>query len=201
MPLDPNIQQKLIENYRSHFIRYGDSPEACQWSSEGQRFRFSQLTQIAPLDGHSILDVGCGLGHLYPFLLTKFGTVSYTGVDIVPEMIAHAASKYPRARFLSRDLVVEPLSEKFDYVLMSGLFNNTIPHATTYLKEIISTGFSYCNLGLAFNFTSSHVNFPDPDMAYHEPAEVLDYCIRNVARRVTMHHHYENCDVAVFVYR
>jgi hypothetical protein len=30
---------------------------------------------------------------------------------------------------------------------------------------------------------------------------VLDFCIRNLTRKVLMHHHYERVDVAVFVYR
>jgi hypothetical protein len=38
-------------------------------------------------------------------------------------------------------------------------------------------------------------------MAYHDPAEVLDFCIRNLARKVVLEHHYERVDVVVFVYR
>ena len=38
-------------------------------------------------------------------------------------------------------------------------------------------------------------------MAYHDPVVVFDFCLNNLAPKVTLHHHYERCDVAVFVYR
>jgi hypothetical protein len=41
----------------------------------------------------------------------------------------------------------------------------------------------------------------EPEMAYYDPAQVLDFCIRNLTRKVVMHHHYERVDVAVFTYR
>ncbi len=201
MSLDPHVRQKLIENYRSLFQKYGDAPEANQWSPEGERFRFEKLTQIAPLGGRKILDVGCGLGHLYPFLLNKFGHVEYVGVDIVPDTVAYAAQKYPNARFLCRDLLEETLQEQFDYVLISGVFNNAIPGATEFLKELVSISFQHCTAGLAFNFTSTYVNYREAAMAYHDPIEVLDFCLKNLTHRVTLHHHYERCDVAVFLYR
>jgi len=201
VPLDPQIQGQLADQYRGLLREHGDAPEACQWSPEGQRFRFEKLAQIAPLAGRIILDVGCGLGHLYPFLNQKFGAVQYTGIDIVPEMIAHAAKRHPEARFLVHDLLHAPLPEKFDYVLMSGPFNNAMPEATEFLKELVSAAFAQCSAGLGFNFTSTHVNFRDAAMAYHDPAEVLDFCLRNLTRRVVLDHHYERCDVAVFAYR
>ena len=46
-----------------------------------------------------------------------------------------------------------------------------------------------------------HVNFTSPGMAYHDPTEVLDFCIRSLSPKVSLHHHYERVDVAVFVYR
>jgi hypothetical protein len=134
-------------------------------------------------------------------LLEHFGQVDYTGIDIVPEMITHAAKKYPRARFLCRDLSAEALDETFDYVMISGPFNNAMPDADDFLRELITLAFRYCTRGLAFNFLSSHVNFTEPEMAYHDPAHVLDFCIRRLTRKVVLHHHYERVDVAVFAFR
>jgi SAM-dependent methyltransferase len=199
--MNAQAKEMLIANYRDLFHKYGDAPEATQMSSEGQRFRFRKLMEIADLRNRRVLDLGCGIGDFYPLLIEEFGHVDYTGIDIVPDMVQHAAQKYPRARFLCRDLFSERLDETFDYVLASVVFNNAMPDPDGYMRDLLGAAFPYCKLGLGFNFISGHVNFTDPEMAYHDPAEVLDFCIRNLARNVVLHHHYERVDVAVFVYR
>jgi SAM-dependent methyltransferase len=201
VPVDPLIQAGLIQQYRDLFLTHGDSPEAVQWGAEGQLFRFQKLTDVAPLTNTAILDIGCGLGHLYPFLLKKYGKVKYTGMDIVPEAIKFAQQRYRDARFLCHDLTREPLAEKFDYVLMSGPFNNAFSGVESFLRELVGAGWAQCTRGLAFNFTSSHVNMRDGHMAYHDPVPVLDFCLKELSRKVVMHHHYERCDVLVYVYR
>jgi len=199
--MDKSTQNELISHYRDLFLSYGDTPEAVQMSEEGQRFRFEKLTQIADLQGKSILDVGCGIGHLYSYLLSKLGAVDYTGVDVIKESVAYASQKYPEARFICRDILREDLDMKFDYVLINVVFNNAIPNCTDFLKELTSAGYQYCKLGLAFNFISAFVNVREEEMAYHDPSIVLEYCLNNLSRKVTLHHWYERCDVAVFVYR
>jgi SAM-dependent methyltransferase len=198
--MDPRVEQ-LRANYRKLFQNHGDAPEATQLSLEGRRFRFRKLIEIADLRKRRILDLGCGLGDLYPFLVERFGHIDYTGIDIVPEMVAYAAQKYPRARFLCRDLFVDELAENCDYVLSSGIFNNAMPDAGEFMTELLARAFKYCTLGMGFNFISTHVNFTDSELAYHDPARVLDFCIRNLTPKVVLHHHYERVDVAVFAYR
>jgi SAM-dependent methyltransferase len=199
--MDAQAKEMIIDNYRDLFQKHGDAPEATQMSLEGQLFRFRKLMDIGDLRNHRVLDLGCGIGDFYPLLIEKFGQLDYTGIDLVPEMIQHAANKYPRVRFLCRDLFTDPLDETFDYVLASVVFNNAMSDCDGYMRDLLSAAFAHCKIGLGFNFLSTHVNFTDPEMAYHDPAEVLDFCIRKLARKVVMEHHYERVDVVVFVYR
>jgi SAM-dependent methyltransferase len=200
-PMNAQVKERVISDYRALFQKYGDSPEATGMSSEGHLFRFRKLAEIADLRNHRVLDIGCGIGAFYPFLIEKFGRLEYTGIDIVPETVEFAAKKYPGAHFLCRDLAVESLDETFDYVFISTVFNKTIPGYDGLMWDLLTLGFKYCTLGLGFNFLSTYVNFTDAGMAYYDPAEVLDFCIRNLTRKVVLHHHYERVDVAVFAYR
>jgi SAM-dependent methyltransferase len=199
--LAPEAKEILISNYRNLFLEHGPSPMATQSSAEGQRMRFDQLTRIADLSGCSVLDLGCGIADFYPILIEKFAGLKYTGIDLVPEMIEYARATYPAASFQCRDVLQNPLEETFDYVLISGMFNNAIPGATDFLKSMISTAFTCARRGLAFNFISTYVNSVDDGMAYHDPAEILSFCINRLSRKAALFHHYGRCDVSVFVYR
>jgi SAM-dependent methyltransferase len=197
-----NIERKrLVEFYRGLFLKHGDSAQAVFFSSEGQRFRFDQLSRVGDLSGKSVLDVGCGVGALCGFLATRYANVQYTGYDIVPETIAFAAAKYPNARFRCVDILDEPAGETFNYVLISGIFNDAMAGATNFLKQMVAEAFARCTCGLAFNFISNRVNFANPEIAYHDPVDVFMFCVDQLSRKVTIKHHYERCDVVVYVYR
>ncbi|MGD0088587.1 MAG: class I SAM-dependent methyltransferase [Planctomycetota bacterium] len=199
--MDEHSKKLLSDNYRNLLLKHGAGPAVGQWSQAGQIFRFEKLIQIDNLASKRILDLGCGIGDLYPFLQERFCEIDYSGIDLVPELIACASHKYPRAKFFCRDILQAGLDEQYDYVLISGMFNNPIPNCTAFLKEMIALAFKHCRKGLAFNFTSTHVNYSVPNHAYHDPAEVLAFCIANLTRKVFFYHHYERCDVAVFAYK
>jgi SAM-dependent methyltransferase len=199
--MDISDRNKIVQNYRRLFLEHGDGPAVGQWSAEGQRFRFEKLAQIANLRGARIVDIGCGIGDLFPFLISKYGEVTYTGVDIVPELVTYAAQKYPSATFVCTDVVAEPLDSTFDYGLISGVFNNEVENATGLLQQLVQVAFKMCSRGIAFNFTSNRVSRLDPGMAYHDPVDVFRFCIDNLSNKVTLSHHYERRDVSVFVYR
>jgi SAM-dependent methyltransferase len=199
--LRPEAKEMLIDNYRRLFLSHGPGPEATQNSAEGQVMRFDQLTKIADLSGSKVLDLGCGIADFYPVLNEKFAGLDYTGIDIVPEMIDYARAKYPAASFQCRDILQDPLAEDFDYVLICGMFNNAIHGATEFLKSMVLAAFQKAHKGLGFNFISNRVNFVDDGMAYHDPADMLTFCIDELSRKTIMCHHYERCDVSVFVYR
>ncbi|MGE0441746.1 MAG: trans-aconitate 2-methyltransferase [Gemmatimonadales bacterium] len=191
----------LVEHYRARFAEHGDAALATQMSRAGQAFRFEKLFEIADLDGASVLDVGCGLGDMYPALRTRYPAARYQGIDVVPEMVAHAAAKYPEVAFRCHNLLETTLPERFDYVLMSVVFNNAMAESTAFLQLLVERAWAVAGRGLAFNFLSTHVNFAEASMAYHDPVAILDFSLRRLSRRVRLEHHYERCDVAVFVYR
>jgi trans-aconitate methyltransferase len=196
-----NPERQLRTHYQQLLAEHGDGPLATQMSREGREFRFHKLLEIADLDGATVLDVGCGLGHLYPILRERYPAARYQGIDLVPEMAEAAAAKHPGISFRAIDLLTERLDERYDFVLLSSVFNNAMPDATGYLESLLGRAWPLAARGLGFNFLSTHVNFTQPTMAYHAPERVLDFCIRRLARRVRLEHHYERCDVAVFVYR
>jgi SAM-dependent methyltransferase len=191
----------LRDHYRGLFHRHGDSPLATQISAAGQSYRFRKLFEIGDLNDASVLDVGCGLGEMYPALLRRYPRARYEGIDIVLEMVAAAGRKYPEVAFRAVDLLSKSIPERYDFVLLSGVFNNAMADATGYLENLVERAWSLATRGLAFNFLPIHVNFTQPTMAYHDPARVVDFSLRRLSRKVRFEHHYQRCDAVVFVYR
>ncbi len=200
MSSDRSSRSDTIENYRTLFLKHGQGPAVGQWSEEVQRFRFEKLSEILDLRDKKIHDLGCGLGDFYPYLKRKFRALDYTGIDIVPEIIASARGIHPDAIFHCRDVLVDGFDEPFDYVLISGMFNNRISEGTEFLKQMVSFAFTHCKKEVGFNFTSTYVNFMDSGMQYHDPFEVFRHCL-NLTPKVSFFHHYNRCDVAVFACR
>ncbi len=194
-------QSKLNDFYRKSFLEHKGAPEAVHSSASGQLMRFDKLMEIGELSGMRILDLGCGQGDLYSHLLGCFHDFHYVGMDVVPEMIEFASARFPEGQFVCRDILSEPLQEKFDYVLLCGLFNIHIPNCAEFMRKMLQAAFACCEKGIGFNFISSHVNYTTEGTTYHNPAEVLEFCIRNLGTKVSLHHHYGRADVAVFVYR
>jgi len=90
-----NCRMKKIEIIKSFYEpKIGSALpdfEILGWeSAEAQKYRFDAFIKNINLEGLSILDVGCGLGNLLEHLTEENISVKYTGVDILPGMIAHA---------------------------------------------------------------------------------------------------------------
>lgn len=194
--------EKNKEIYTEAFSKYGDDTRSCLWE-QPMIMRYQQLYKIAPLENSTVLDLGCGLGGLYEYFrdTCKVKNLTYTGVDIVEGMIKLASEKYPDATFRTVDIFKEKLEETYDYVFLCGTFNLAMPHCEDFMRKMLTEAFSYCTKGLAFNFISTYVNFKDEETAYHCPQDIFTFCAENLSRKIQMHHHYEKCDVSMFVYK
>lgn len=168
-----NNVDAMIASYRRTFSQYGDSPAAVQWPRARQDLRFHALTNHIRGEGFSVLDFGCGLAHLKPFLDLRHTKYRYIGVDLVSEFIGAARLKYPAAdfRLLSdhRDFV-----DRIDHVVASGTFNIVYGGGAEAHKVNVRSAlthlFSLCQRSLAVNFMTDQVDFRQPN-AHHESVE------------------------------
>jgi len=61
--------------------------------------------------------------------------------------------------------------------------------------------YSLCNIGMAFNVMSSHVNYRSDKVYYKDPGEVIAYCVKNLSRFVKVYHDYPLYEYFTCVYR
>lgn len=178
---------------------HGATVLAVDWGSEAsQRARFEVLTAIGPLGHSRVLDVGCGLGDLWPFVKALAPSVDYEGWDINPRMVAAAAARFPEARFRTVDIAAgDAPGERVDWVLASGIF---YLRDEAFLASAVERLFARCRRGVAFNTLSAWARQREPGEFYADPARVLDVC-RALGGRVTLRHDYLPHDFTVYLYR
>jgi SAM-dependent methyltransferase len=199
--MEPSQKEYLLKIYSDTLAKHGDAPEAVHWRGVTQRYRFKVLTEIADLETASILDYGCGKGDLLPYLVEQGYRAQYTGFDINPELIALGRRKYPAARFEVKDIEQDAVDEQFDYVLISGIFNNRVADNWSMMTAVLRRAFACARHGLAFNAISTYVNFEDSAMYYADPAEVFRFCMSELSRNVTLRHDNLPYNYSVYVYR
>ena len=180
-----------LENYYlALFERFGDSHESVQYSSkDSQVRRYETLIEIGDLTDCASLDFGCGIGHFLEFLKTQNKKItSYSGIDIVPEMLVLAKKKFPDANFF---LPSELSNLSFDYGFVSGTFNDKIKQNRNFWQESVIDLFSKCKRGIAFNMMSTYVDFQNKDLFYESPEYVFKFIKNNLTPYVTLRHDFE----------
>lgn len=186
-----------------------DSPEAVHWTDEERmRLRYDILKDIGELEGKTILDFGCGTGLFLDYLNVQNISCEYHGWDISEKMIESAKERHPDATFECKDVLKEDVSEytgEFDYIFISGVFHiktdsNAASHQE-WMYSILEEIWPLCTQGLSVNFMTEHIDWMDDDLYYCEIGELIDFCVENLDRWVTVRRDYELWEHTLYVYK
>jgi SAM-dependent methyltransferase len=156
-----------------------------------QERRMEVLCEIGVGKHSKVLDFGCGTGQLLSFLKRSLEFEGeYVGYDISPEAVAFARSTHPSGRFEVRDILDQPGEEKFDYVLVSGVFNNLISDNQSFFEAISHRLMQQAKVGYAFNMLSRFVDYFDEGLYYEDPLRAFCFCKEQLSPFVTLRHDY-----------
>lgn len=198
------IEKTTIIYYHRHRIgAFGEGTVgALGWrGEESQLKRFEALTSVGDLNGASLLDIGCGYGHLKGFLDERFDGFSYIGIDQMPEFINGAIALYdqkPGSYFCLADFTSAELP-RVDYIFASGALGYRC-EAKDFHLSMIGKMFEAADKALAFNMLDAAI-FPRHELLTgHDPEEVLAFC-RTLTPEVRLVRGYLEDDFTVFMYR
>lgn len=171
------IKTYYDNNYAKGLPEYG----ILGWESEeAQRLRFDMLLSHVELEGKSLLDVGCGTGNLLEYLNDKSIGVSYTGVDILEEMVERAKGKKLTGEFYHADIFKNNFFEDntFDVIYSSGIFNLNLGNNKEFLAEALKLFLKLSRETVVFNLL--HYKSPDREDTYFyfRPDEVKNIVAR-----------------------
>ena len=184
--------KSLIKHYQKLYHEFGASAKAVQWADKQTQYkRFDVLSAVFDQPG-SVLDVGCGLGDYYHYLRSKGQNCHYLGVDPVPEFVDHAN------RIMHDDpeasaKIVDPgtqLPSGFDYVILSGVFNNVREDNWGFMTTMIQNMYQVATHAIAFNAMSTHVEYQDDNLFYVDPMDVFSFCKTELGGNPILRHDY-----------
>jgi SAM-dependent methyltransferase len=191
----------IREDYEDSLKRFGPGPKALLWwDYRSMAVRFRELVRDVPVEGKSILDAGCGMGDLLPFLYAKSPDFKYLGVDRSKGFIEIAKQRYEGHEFK----VGDPFNGRigmFDVVLSSGVMNGNTDGWMEKRKEMISSLYDQTGEVLAFNMAGA-IKPPANDslIAYADAQEILDFC-KSLCQRVILRTHYLKNDFTVVMFK
>ncbi|MFO8016891.1 MAG: hypothetical protein R6U32_07365 [Candidatus Woesearchaeota archaeon] len=70
------------------------------------------------------------------------------------------------------------ISERFDYVFSSGMFNLCTGSNNAFMKEALERMWELCTAGMAFNFYSDTTRVKDSSIFYFSKSMVERFCRR-----------------------
>lgn len=184
--------EALASHYGDLVRRHGDAPESAQYADrDTQERRMAVLAEIGVAAESKLLDFGCGTGQMLSFLQRTMGyRGEYVGYDISPEAVEFAQAAHPGARFEVRDILAEPAEEQFDFVLVSGVFNNRISDNRGFFESLSRRLMAQARIGYAFNMISRYVDYRDEGLHYEDPAYAFRFCKEQLSPLVTLRHDY-----------
>ena len=185
-------EKKIKDHYTDLFKEHGVSERSVQYTDKYSQYaRFYVLTQFIQKKA-SIVDVGCGLGDLYSFLLSRGFSGSYHGMDIVPEFIEHCQDQFNDHSKASFSLISnnEDYPSKFDFFVLSGVFNNRRSNNLDFMFTTLIKMFDACKIGMSFNCMSSYVDFKDQNLFYCSPEEIFKFVKHELKGHPILVHNY-----------
>ena len=184
------VKQFYDDRYRVQ----GDSIASVGWSSvESQDLRFRMLLRDVDCSKKVMLDVGCGLGDLIPFLTKEGFEFCYIGIDISSELIKAAQEKYKdnkKVLFIETDMLnFDSNSHHVDISVLSGTLSHKIEGNMTYAKAVIEKMFQSSTEVAALNFMSSYVDFKHEKNFHYNPEEMFSFG-KTLTKKVNLFHDY-----------
>ena len=189
--------KKLTHHYNSLFLKHKDSHNTAQQSSKvTQEKRMNVLIDnLTFKKNHSVLDFGCGTGHLYEILKKKNFDGRYFGIDISDKIIEfnnQKFSKNKKMKFQNIDILnSNNLLGVYDFIFINGTFNNLTKNNWKFMTDCLKVLFKKTRIMLAFNNLSYYVDYYDKDLFYVKPEKVFYFCKKNLSQFVTLRNEYQ----------
>lgn len=202
--------RRLADHYEACLDRHGDSHRGVDWpNAEDADTRYRVMLDVtggAQDTSISLLDVGCGAGHLLEYIRATGRTVDYRGLDISKKFVDLCRRKFPDITFHHADLLQETGGiEPADYVVLNGVFTEKLSLSqddmTDFMQGMLTAAWPLAAKGMAFNVMSAQVDWQRDDL-FHVPFDAMaDFVTQALTRRFVFRQDYGLYEYTVYLFR
>lgn len=202
---------KIVRHYEDCLDQHGDTHKGVDWPNpEDAEVRYSVMLGITTFhDANgttSILDFGCGTGHLLEYISGNTEMhIEYSGLDISKKFVDVARSKFPNNTFYCLDILETPIGRTFDFIVMNGVFTEkrelSFDEMWEYFTNILKVVFDYSDKGIAFNVMSKNVDWEREDLFHVSLDKLTDFLVKNLTRNFVIRNDYGLYEYTVYVYK
>ena len=210
MSASERVYDRIVRYCEACLERHGDTHRGVDWpKQEYATTSYDVMIGVIREFGErvSMLDVGCGLSHLYERILARgIDSIDYAGVDLSERFLAQCRAKFPAVPYFHVDLLETGESlPSFDYVIMNGVFTEKVDISFDamwdYMTRLVEKAYSLARKGIAFNVMSKQVDWERDDL-FHVPFDLLaDFLGKKISRNFVFRHDYGMYQYTAYVYR
>ncbi|HTS04211.1 MAG TPA: class I SAM-dependent methyltransferase [Candidatus Eisenbacteria bacterium] len=197
--LDPEDATYVIQRYRQRIAEHGATFASLNSGNEAKQnirhqVHSSSLRGVKP----SILEIGCGLGNFYKYLLQHHLNCSYNGYDIVQEYVEECRRLYPEATFEKRNIFLEGIDGTYDTIVMSQVLNNRYRKSDNMrvMRRALELAFEHTRVSVSVDMISSYVDFQNAELFYYPPEEIFRVA-KSISSRVLIRHDYRGFEFCI----
>ncbi len=178
--------------YNERYRKFGRDIRTVGWSNgRDQVMRFDVLFRGLDPRGKTILDVGCGLGDLVPYLERRTGgDFNYIGIDVAGELVQDARATHggSNCEFSMGDIFSIELPQ-VDISVLSGALSLKRDGIETYARDTLRQMIKLSRVAAGLNFLTSYVDFEAPHNQHYQPEKVFSWA-KECSKRVNLIHDY-----------
>ena len=171
--------QTIKQLYETRYEQFGNSHRTVGWGSiRDQVLRFDMLCRGLDLTGKTILDIGCGLGDIVPYLDIRYPSgFKYTGIDLAPSLVKAAQQQFaqPNISFICGDMDKLDESEEYDVVLLSGALSYRVDDNVGHAKAMLKKLFRISKEVISVNFLSDYVDYQEEKNFHYSPEDMFHF--------------------------
>lgn len=197
--LDPEDVLSVVRRYQQRIAEHGATFESLNSGSEAKQ-NIRHEVHASALRGQktSILEIGCGLGDFYKYLIQRQRNCLYYGYDVVPEYVEQCRRLYPEAAFEQRNVFLTGIDGIYDTVVMSQVLNNRYQKSDNMkvMKRALELAFAHTRVSVSVDMISTYVDFQNPELFYYSPEEIFRIA-KGIASRVLLRHDYRGFEFCI----
>jgi SAM-dependent methyltransferase len=210
MAHDETDYRQIIAHYESCLDRHGDSHLGVDWpNAKDAETRYRVMLELirerdSPV---TLLDFGCGAGHLLEFIRRRdLRMIDYRGLDASEKFISLCRRKFPGAPFYQKDILKDPGGiDPVDYVVLNGVLTEKRNLSETamrrYMEALLCSVWPLARKGIAFNVMSMHLDWQRDDLFHVSFDSMADFLTAQISRHFQFRQDYGLYEFTTYAYR